>query len=79
MHTFADDTQLHQSSAPSDFDSVITDVEQCVVSVGRWRTGNRLKLNNDNTEALLFGSRRNVSVSQDNHLRVGNHDNFISF
>ena len=42
-------------------------------------TGNRLKLNNDSTEALLDGSRRCVSVSQDNHLKVGDHDNFISF
>ena len=37
-------------------------------------TGNRLKLNNDKTEALVMGSRRRVSVSQDNHLRVGSHD-----
>jgi len=69
--------QLHQSSTPSDFDSLIVDV-QCVDSVGRKMTGNRLKLNN-NTEALLDGSRRSVSVSQDNHLTVGSHDTFISF
>ena len=29
-HTFADDTQLHQSSTPSEFDSLIADVELCV-------------------------------------------------
>ena len=52
MHTFDDDTQLHQSSTPSEFDSLTVDVEQCVDSVGRRMTGNRLKLNN-NTEALL--------------------------
>ena len=40
-------------------------------------TGNRLKLNNDKTEALVVGSRRRVSVSQNSHLRVGSHD--ISF
>ena len=76
-HKFADDTQLHQSSTPSDFYSLIVDVERCVDSVGIWMTGNRLKLNNDKTEALLVGSRKRVSVSQENHLRVGNHD--ISF
>ena len=38
---------------------------------------NRLKLNNDKTEALVVGSDRRVSVSQDSHLRVGSHD--ISF
>ena len=30
MHTVDDDTQLHQSSTPSDFDSLIADVELCV-------------------------------------------------
>ena len=40
-------------------------------------TGNKLKLNNDKTEALVVGSRRRINVSQDSHLRVGSHD--ISF
>ena len=61
-HKFADDTQLHQSSTLSDFHSLIVDVEQCVDSVGRWRTSNRLKLNNDKDESLLVGSRKRVSV-----------------
>ena len=76
-HKFADDTQLHKSSAPSEFHSLIQDIEQYVDSVGSWMTGNRLKLNNDKTEALVVGSRRRVSVSQDSHLRVGSHD--VSF
>ena len=46
----------------------------CFYSVGRWMTGNRLKLNNDKLEALLAGSHRRVSMWQDNHLRVGIHD-----
>ena len=64
-YKFADDTQLH---TPSDFHSLIVDIEQCADSFGRWVTGNRLKQNNDKTEALLVGSRRRVCVSQDNHL-----------
>ena len=40
-------------------------------------SGNRLKLNNDKTEALVVGFRRRDSVSQDSHSRVGSHD--ISF
>ena len=51
-HKSAEDTQLHQASLPSDFHSLIADAEQRVNSVGRWMTGNRLKLNNDKTEAL---------------------------
>ena len=76
-HKFADDTSLHQSSALSDFHSLIHDIEQHVNSVGSWMTGNRLKLNNDKTEALVVGSCRRVSVLQNSHLRVGSHD--ISF
>ena len=73
-YIFADDIQLHKSSAPSDFHSLIYDIEQWVDSVGSWITGNRLKLNNDKIEALVVGSHRRVS---DSCLRVGSHD--ISF
>ena len=38
---------------------------------------NRLKLNNDKTDALVVGFHRRVSVSLDNRLQVGSHD--ISF
>ena len=75
---FAVDTKLHQSLAASNFHSLIHDVEQCLDSFGRWTTGNRLKLNNDKTEALLVGSRRGVSVSQDSHLRFSSNDVFFS-
>ena len=40
-------------------------------------TGNRLKLNNDQTETLVLGPRRRLIVSQDGHWRVGTQD--ISF
>ena len=39
-------------------------------------TRNKLKLINDKTDAPLPGSRRSVSVLQDNHLSVGNHSSF---
>ena len=47
-----------------------------VLTVGRRMTGNRLKLRNHKTEALLVWSRKRVT-SQDSHLRVGNHDVFF--
>ena len=37
-------------------------------------TGNRLNLNDEKNEALVFGSCMRISVSQDNHVSVGNHD-----
>ena len=65
-----------QSSTLSDFYSLIADVEQCAGSFGRWMTGNRLKLNNDKTEAFLGGSRTMLRVSEDNRLTVGDHISF---
>ena len=50
---FADDTQHHQSATPSGFHTLIHNIKQCVDSVGRWMTCNRLKLNGDKTEALV--------------------------
>ena len=90
-HKCADNTLVRRSSTPFFFlfsfffFSFFFFVYRCLTlrSVltllgDQWRmTGNRLKLNNDKTEGLLVGYRRRVSVSQDNHLRVGNHD--ISF
>ena len=58
-----DDSQLHQSSTPSDFHSLSRNIEHCVDSVGSWMTGNRMKLNNDKTEALVVGSHSKVRVS----------------
>ena len=58
-----DDSQLHQSSTPSDFHTLNHNNEQCDHSVGRWITCNRLKLNNDKTEALVVGSHSKVRVS----------------
>ena len=52
-HKFADDTQFHHSTTSSDFHTLIHSIERCVDSVGRWMTCNRLKLNNDKTEALV--------------------------
>ena len=73
-HKFADDTQLHKSSAPSDFHSLLHNINQCIDCVGSLMTGSRLKQNKDKTEALVVVSRRRVGMSQDSHLRVCSHD-----
>ena len=74
LHKFADDIHLHQSSTPSDFHTLNRNIAQCVDSVGRWMSCNRLNLNNDKTEALVVWFRRRVSMSQNDHFRVCAHD-----
>ena len=51
-------------SSSSGFHSLTVDAEQCADSVGRWMTGNRLKLNNDQNRGSFGSSHRRVSVSQ---------------
>ena len=60
---FADDSQLINSFLPKPeiVDSVLSNLEKCCVSIKNWMTVNRLKLNDDKTEAILLGpkERRN--------------------
>ena len=51
-HKFADNTQLHQWSIPSDCHTLSHNIEQCNNSVGRWMTYTRLELNNDKLKLL---------------------------
>ena len=55
---FADDSQLHDSAAPSDFPNLVRDIASCIEEVKVWIKGNKLKLNmsNDKTELISTGS-----------------------
>jgi len=52
LHAFADDTQLYLHCRRGDTASASTQLERCIADVGRWMSGNRLKLNTDKTELL---------------------------
>ena len=57
---FADDTQLHQSAAPSELASLSTKVTNCIEDVSVWMKENQLKMNDDKTELLLVTSRQKL-------------------
>ena len=65
----SDDTQLYLTTNSAIEDS--RKVENCIDSIRVWMTDNRLVLNDDKTEVILFHSRfrKNVDVLKD--LRVG--------
>ena len=48
---FADDTQLHSASEPGHYRSLITDSESCIESIKVWTIQNKLKPNDDKSEA----------------------------
>ena len=58
LHAFADDTQLYLPFHRDDMASSALRLECSLLEVSRWMSSNRLKLNADETELLLAGSRR---------------------
>ena len=51
---FEDDTQLQKSTPLSEVNNLTKELNACTDDIKTWMTENRLKLNNDKTEALLF-------------------------
>ena len=48
-HFFADDSQLHNSSTPSDFPVLVHSLKDCIEDVAEWKCDSMLKMNHDKT------------------------------
>ena len=55
-HIYADDTQLYVECPPTDHTYASRQLTECVEELSRWLTDNRLLLNEDKMEAILFRS-----------------------
>ena len=53
-HFFADDSQLHNSSIPSDFPALVHSLKDCIENVAEWMSDSILKMNNDKTELIAI-------------------------
>ena len=62
FHSYADDTQLQKSAKPSHVNELVQSMQACIQDVKSWMTYNKLKLNDEKTEALIISSQR-VSLS----------------
>ena len=51
---FADDTELYNSAPRSSTDFLFGNMQKCVRNVKKWTINNKLQLNENKTEALLF-------------------------
>lgn len=61
-HFYADDSQVFKSADPKSIDSQRSSanlLERAINTAGSWMTANRLKLNQDKTEFIVFASRYN--------------------
>ena len=59
-HMYADDQQMYLSFKPSkarDKENCIRRLEMCISEIREWMIVNKLKLNDDKTEFIVFGSR----------------------
>ena len=57
-HSFADYTQMQNSSSLDQLHATISALQECVSDVKSWMTLNRLQLNDGKTEAMLVMSKR---------------------
>ena len=74
---FADDAQLHKASQPTEFQCLVSDFESCFLSVKAWMLSNKLKLNDEKTEATLVGSRQTINLTEDESIQTGGKNFFV--
>ena len=73
-HMFADDTQMYMSlNSGSDLESNISRMESCIEDVREWMANNLLKLNEEKTKVILFGSKHNLKRTDRISLKIGEH------
>ena len=63
-HLYADDQQIYLSFKPQikgSCEQCIKRLEDCIAEICQWMTLNLLKLNDDKTEFILFGTRQQLS------------------
>ena len=74
MHGYADDTQIYTSFCPGlDELSALERLEACVSFIRSWMKENKLKLNDDKTEFIILGSRRNLKKVISKNIWIGEH------
>ena len=58
---FADDSQLHKSSVPTDFPVLACCLKDCIEDVAEWMGDSKSKMNDDKTDLLAIGTRSKLS------------------
>ena len=77
-HGYADDTQLCLSFKKKSDNAIvkrkILNLEKCLCDISVWMSQNKLKLNNDKTEIILFGSKKHLAELNIKSLSVAGTD-----
>ena len=73
-HLYADDSQLYMSFKPSKAGSkemCLHHLEGCISDIRLWKANNMLKLNDEKTEFIIFGTRQQLAKISDISIKVG--------
>ena len=73
LHGYADDHAIKLSFSPNDRKeekTAVKELESCAQLINRWMCENRLKMNPNKTEFILFGSRQQINKCKTEHLIV---------
>ena len=73
-HIYADDSQLYKSSHPSNIDNIASSLNNCIEEIASWMNTNKLKLNEEKTEILLFGTTQKLKKVQTSSISICNTD-----
>ena len=68
---YADDTQLYVEFNKSSMAASLQHLELCIDGIKSWMSQNILKLNEDKTEVIVFGSRKYLEGMPSISIRVG--------
>jgi len=78
IHCYADDSQVYISFSPNDRAeqlAVVRNMEDCIrYGIRVWMLNNDLKLNDDKTEFLIFGTSQQLEKLDNISIRVGDSD-----
>lgn len=69
---YADDTQLENADSPNNYPNLVLSLQNCITEVKLWMSQNRLKLNDDKTEALCVSPPSADLSSLPSSISVGN-------
>ena len=74
VHCYADDTQLYVSFSPNistgQFEAV-TAIQHCVDDIRNWMTNDKLLLNDDKTEFLMIGTKKQLAKVNIDYILIG--------
>ena len=72
-HFYADDQQLYLSFRPSNAGALEQCIEQlqgCIADIRKWMSANMLKLNDEKTEFIMFGTNHQLNKMQSTSTRI---------